>query len=42
MQKYKKKGNRGLYDEEMTYEKLSEIGNPLNSKLKIMNDINFC
>ena len=28
MQKYKKKGNRGLFDEEMTYDKLSEIGNP--------------
>ena len=29
MQKYKNKGNRGLFDEEMTIDKLSEIGNPL-------------
>ena len=29
MQKYKNKGNKGLFDEEMTCDKLSEIGNPL-------------
>lgn len=29
MQKYKIKGNRGLFDEEMTFDQLSEIGNPL-------------
>ncbi len=29
MQKYKNKKNRGLFDEEMTCYKLSEIGNPL-------------
>jgi len=29
MQKYKIKGNRGLFDEEMTCDQLSEIGNPL-------------
>ena len=28
-QKYKKTGNRMLFDEEETYEKLSSIGNPL-------------
>jgi hypothetical protein len=29
MQKYRNNGNRGLFDEEMTCDKLSEIGNPL-------------
>jgi IS5 family transposase len=29
MSGYKKTGNRGLFDEQDTYEKLSEIGNPL-------------
>ena len=28
-QKYKTTGNRGLFDEQDTYEKLSAIGNPL-------------
>ena len=28
-QKYKKSGNRGLFDEQETYQKLSAIGNPL-------------
>jgi hypothetical protein len=28
-QKYKKSGNRGLFDEQDTYQKLSAIGNPL-------------
>lgn len=37
MQKYKSKGNRGLFDEEMTYEKLSEIGNPLE-KISLIVD----
>jgi len=37
MQKYKKKGNRGLFDEEMTYDKLSEIGNPLD-KISLVVD----
>jgi len=29
MQKYKTKGNRGIFDEEMTCDQLSEIGNPI-------------
>ncbi len=29
MQRYKSKGNKGLFDEQETYQKLSEIGNPL-------------
>lgn len=37
MQKYKKKGKRGLFDEEMTYDKLSEIGNPLD-KISLVVD----
>jgi len=37
MQKYKMKGNGGLFDEEMTYNKLSEIGNPLD-KISLVVD----
>ena len=37
-QKYKKSGNRGLFDEQETYEKLSVIGNPLE---KIINVVEF-
>lgn len=37
MEKYKSKGNRGLFDEEMTYDKLSEIGNPLE-KISLIVD----
>lgn len=29
MQQYKMTGNRGLFDEQENYEKLSTIGNPL-------------
>ena len=29
MQQYKPQGNRGLFDEEMNYELLSKMGNPL-------------
>lgn len=37
-QKYKKSGNRGLFDDQETYEKLSAIGNPLE---KIINVVEF-
>jgi len=37
-QKYKKTGNKGLFDEQETYEKLSDIGNPLEM---ISNVIDF-
>ena len=37
-QKYKKSGNRGLFDDQKTYEKLSAIGNPLE---KIINVVEF-
>lgn len=36
--KYKKTGNRGLFDEQETYQKLSDIGNPLE---KISEVIDF-
>jgi len=36
-QKYKPTGNRGLFDEQDTYEKLSEIGNPLERISKVMD-----
>ena len=38
MQKYKLSGNRGLFDEEENYQKLSNIGNPLEM---ISNVIDF-
>jgi len=38
MRIYKNRGNRGLFDEEMTFNKLSEIGNPLE---KISLNIDF-
>ena len=37
MQKYKTNGNRGLFDEEMTCDQLSEIGNPLE-KINLIVD----
>ena len=37
-QKYKKSGNRGLFDDQKTYEKLSAMGNPLE---KIINVVEF-
>lgn len=35
--KYKTIGNRGLFDEQETYEKLSSIGNPLEKIIKVVN-----
>ena len=35
--KYKKTGNRGLFDEEETYQKLSDIGNPLEKISKVID-----
>ena len=35
-QRYKKLGNRGLFDEQETYEKLSSIGNPLEKIIKVV------
>jgi len=37
MQKYKTTGNRGLFDEEYNYQKLSEIGNPLAMISKVVD-----
>lgn len=37
---YKKTGNRGLFDEQEVYEKLSKIGNPLE-KISIVVDFDF-
>jgi len=37
-QEYKNQGKKGLFDEQFTIERLSEIGNPLE---KISNVINF-
>ncbi len=37
-QKYKKSGNRGLFDDQETYQQLSAIGNPLE---KIINVVEF-
>lgn len=34
---YKTTGNRGLFDEQETYEKLSSIGNPLEKIIKVVN-----
>jgi hypothetical protein len=36
-QKYKKTGNKGLFDERETYQRLSSIGNPLEMILKLLN-----
>lgn len=36
-QKYKKSGNRGLFDEQETYQKLSSIGNPLDMIDKVID-----
>jgi transposase, IS5 family len=35
--KYKTTGNRGLFDEEETYQKLSDIGNPLEKISKVID-----
>ena len=37
MQQYKMTGNRGLFDDEMNYERLSEIGNPLERILDVVD-----
>jgi len=37
MQKYKTKGNRGLFDEQENYEKLSALGNPLEKISKVVD-----
>ena len=37
MQQYKMTGNRGLFDDEMNYERLSEIGNPLERILEVVD-----
>lgn len=39
-QKYKKSGNRGLFDEQDTYQKLSAIGNPLE-KISLVVEFKF-
>ena len=36
-QKYKKTGNKGLFDEQETYQKLSDIGNPLEKISKVID-----
>ncbi|MFW6130733.1 MAG: IS5 family transposase [Atribacterota bacterium] len=36
-QKYKTSGNRGLFDEQETYQKLSSIGNPLEKTNKVID-----
>jgi len=36
-QKYKTTGNRGLFDEQDTYQKLSDIGNPLEKISKVID-----
>jgi len=36
-QKYKKSGNRGLFDEQDTYQKLLAIGNPLEMTSKVVD-----
>lgn len=38
LQKYKRKGKKGLFDEQFTIKRLSTIGNPLE---KISNVIDF-
>ena len=37
MQKYKISGNRGLFDEQENHEKLSQIGNPLEKIIKVID-----
>ena len=37
MQQYKMTGTRGLFDDEMNYERLSEIGNPLERILEVVD-----
>ena len=37
MQQYKMAGNRGLFDDAMNYERLSEIGNPLERILEVID-----
>ncbi len=37
MQRYKKQGNIGLFDKQFTKDKLSEIGNPLESILQVID-----
>lgn len=37
MEKYKKTGNRGLFDEQEAYQKLSEIGNPLQRMSEVID-----
>lgn len=37
IQKYKKTGNRGLFDEQETYQKLSSLGNPLDMIDKVID-----
>ena len=37
MQQYKTKGNRGFFDDEMNHERLSQIGNPLERILKVID-----
>ncbi len=36
-QKYKATGNRGLFDKQDTYQKLSDIGNPLEKISKVID-----
>jgi hypothetical protein len=36
-QKYKKSGNRGIFDEQDAYKKLPAIGNPLEMTSKVVN-----
>ena len=37
MQKYETTGNKGLFDEEENYQKLSDIGNPLKLISKVID-----
>ena len=37
MQRYKKQGNKGFFDNQFTKDKLSEIGNPLESILQVVD-----
>jgi len=37
IQKYKIRGNKGLFDEQETYQKLSDIGNPLEKISKVVD-----
>ena len=40
-EKYKTKGNKGLFDEQFTIERLSVIGNPLEKISKVINFESF-